>query len=188
MSLGGSFYSPDPEDYYATPWDLNYGHIVKFDHDFIGRAALEKLADQPHRKKVTLLWHPDDFVQVFQRLVQDGPTALHIDLPVAATGRLHYDKVLDGDGKHVGFGTYPAYSYNERAMMSLGSIDEALAVPGTELTLIWGEDGGGTRSGGIVEPHEQISIRVTVAPSPISDTAREYRARSTAELTGEPMA
>ena len=188
MSLGGSFYSPDPEDYYATPWDLNYGHIVKFDHDFIGRAALEELADQPHRKKVTLLWHPDDFVQVFQRLVQDGPTALHIDLPVAATGRLHYDKVLDGDGNHVGFGTYPAYSYNERAMMSLGSIDEALAVPGTELTLIWGEDGGGTRSGGIVEPHEQISIRVTVAPSPISDTAREYRARSTAELTGEPMA
>jgi len=183
MSLGGSFYSPDPADYYATPWDLNYGHIIKFDHDFVGRESLEALATQPHRKKVTLLWHPDDFVEVFQRLVSDGPTALHVDLPVAATGRMHYDKVLDNDGRLVGFGTYPAYSYNERAMMSLGSIDELLAVPGTELFLVWGEDGGGDRSGGIVEPHEQITIRVTVAPTPIGDVAREYRQASNAELT-----
>lgn len=182
MSLGGSFYSANPEDYYATPWDLNYGHIIKFDHDFVGREALEAMVDQPHRKKVTLLWHPDDFAQVFQRLVGDGPTAQHIDLPVAATGRLHYDKVLDQNGSMVGFGTYPAYSYNERSMMSLGSIDEALAVPGTELVLIWGEDGGGSRSGGRVEPHEQVPIRVTVAPTPIGSTAREYRATSNAEL------
>jgi len=183
MSLGGSFYSPNPEDYYATPWDLNYGHIMKFDHDFVGREALEAMADQPHRRKVTLLWHPDDFIQVFQRLVSDGPSAQHIDLPVAATGRLHYDQVLDENGQFAGFGTYPAYSYNERAMMSLGSVDEHLAVPGTQLTLIWGEDGGGSRSGGRVEPHEQVTIRVTVAPTPIGDTAREYRARSNAELT-----
>lgn len=182
MSLGGSFFSEEPSDYYATPWDLNYGHIIKFDHDFVGREALEKLADQPHRKKVTLLWHPDDFTEVFRRLVGDGPTAQHIDLPVAATGRLHYDKVLDDAGTLVGFGTYPAYSYNERAMMSLGSIDEAFAEPGTQLTLVWGEDGGGSRSGGRVEPHEQIRIRVTVAPTPIGDVAREYRVASNAEL------
>jgi glycine cleavage system aminomethyltransferase T len=137
---------------------------------------------------VTLLWHPDDFTQVFQRLVSDGPSAQHIDLPVAATGRLHYDKVLDENGTLVGFGTYPAYSYNERAMMSLGSVDEAFAIPGTELTLVWGEDGGGSRSGGRVEPHVQIEIRVTVAPTPIGDTAREYRARSNAELTAAPSA
>lgn len=182
MSLGGSFYSENPEDYYATPWDLNYGHIIKFDHDFVGREALERLADQPHRKKVTLLWHPDDFTQIYQRLVGDGPSAQHVDLPVAATGRLHYDKVLDADGNLVGFGTYPAYSYNERAMMSLGSIDETLAEPGTQLTLVWGEDGGGSRSGGRVEPHEQVRIRVTVAPTPIGDVARQYRATSNAEL------
>ena len=41
-SLGGSFYSNNIEDYYLTPWDLGYGPIVKFDHDFIGREALEK--------------------------------------------------------------------------------------------------------------------------------------------------
>lgn len=175
MSLGGSFYSENVEDYYATPWDLGYGHIIKFDHDFVGREALERMADQPHRRKVTLIWNPEDFEKVFARLVHDGPTAKHIDLPVAATGRLHYDKVLGPDGEHVGFGTYPGYSYGERLMMSLGSIDEAHAEPGTELTLVWGEDGGGSRSPGVIEPHEQVEIRVTVAPVPVSSAAQAYR-------------
>ena len=36
-------------DYYLTPWDLGYGPFVKFDHDFVGRAALEKMAaSTPH--------------------------------------------------------------------------------------------------------------------------------------------
>jgi glycine cleavage system aminomethyltransferase T len=39
MSLGGSFYSPKVEDYYQAPWDIGLGHLVKFDHDFVGRAA-----------------------------------------------------------------------------------------------------------------------------------------------------
>lgn len=175
MSVGGSFYSPDPADYYLTPYDLGYGHIVKFDHDFVGRKALEEIAEQPHRRKVTLLWHPDDFLKVFSRLLSDGPTAMHIDLPVSATARMHYDKILDAEGHQVGFGTYPGYSYNERAMMSLATVDAEHSEPGTELTLVWGEDGGGTRSAPWIEPHEQVHIRVTVAPAPISDWAREYR-------------
>ena len=35
-TLGGSFQSDNVEDYYLTPWDLDYGRVVKFDHDFIG--------------------------------------------------------------------------------------------------------------------------------------------------------
>ena len=183
MSLGGSFYSADPADYYLTPYDLGYGHIVKFDHDFVGREALEALADRSHRRKVTLLWHPDDFTGVYRRLTDDGPTAMHVDLPVSATARMHYDRVEDADGNLVGFGTYPGYSYNERAMMSLGSVEERFAEPGTELTLVWGEDGGGARSAGWIEPHEQIRVRVTVAPSPVSDVARQYRRVQTAGAT-----
>ena len=48
-SIGGSFVSDDIEDYYLTPWDLGYGSYVKFDHDFIGREALERMADGEHR-------------------------------------------------------------------------------------------------------------------------------------------
>ena len=43
-SIGGSFVSDDIEDYYFTPWDLGYGSYVNFDHDFIGREALEAMA------------------------------------------------------------------------------------------------------------------------------------------------
>ena len=45
-SLGGSFVSDAIEDYYFTPWDLGYGSYVKFDHDFIGREALERMAER----------------------------------------------------------------------------------------------------------------------------------------------
>ena len=44
-ALAGSFVSDNIEDYYLNPWELGYGHIVKFDHDFIGRDALE--TDRP---------------------------------------------------------------------------------------------------------------------------------------------
>ena len=59
-SLGGSFYSNDIADYYLTPYDLGYGPFVKFDHDFVGRAALETMAANPPRTKVTLVWNGDD--------------------------------------------------------------------------------------------------------------------------------
>jgi vanillate/3-O-methylgallate O-demethylase len=175
MSLGGSFYSPKVEDYYATPWDIGHGHLIKFDHDFIGREALQHMADQPHRRKVTLVWNAQDVLHVFQRLLEDGPTAMHIDLPVSATARLHYDKVLNQDGKVVGLAHYPGYTLNERAMMSLGSVDEAYSQPGTEVVLVWGEEDGGKKSAPWIEPHVQVKIRATVAPSPISQAAREYR-------------
>ena len=64
----------DIEDYYATPWDLGYGHLVKFDHEFVGREALETMVDEPHRSKVTLVWNADDVLGVFQRLFEDGAT------------------------------------------------------------------------------------------------------------------
>ena len=175
MSLGGSFYSSNVEDYYATPWDIGLGHLIKFDHDFIGRAALERMTDKPHRRKVTLLWNTEDVLKVFQRLFNNERLAMHIDLPLSATARLHYDKVLSTDGKVIGLAHYPGYTVNERAMMSLGSVDETYSRPGTEVVLIWGEENGGEKSAPWIEPHVQVKIRATVAPSPVSRAAQEYR-------------
>ena len=45
-SLGGSYVSKNIEDYYVTPHEMGYGSFVKFDHDFIGREALEKMKDR----------------------------------------------------------------------------------------------------------------------------------------------
>jgi vanillate/3-O-methylgallate O-demethylase len=178
MSLGGSFYSPDVTDYYLTPYDLNYGHLVKFDHDFVGRSRLEELKDRPHREKVTLVWNADDVMDVLQSQFEAGESSekpLPITMPLAAIGRLHYDKVIDARGEVIGLSTYPAYSANERAFLSLASIDPDNAAPGNEVAFVWGEDGGGSRSPGRIEPHRQVKIRATVAPAPISRAAQSYR-------------
>src|SRR5699024_3144308 len=60
VTLEGSFESDDVEDYYCTPWDLGYGHLIKNQRDFIGKQALETMAHKPHRRKVWLEWNNDD--------------------------------------------------------------------------------------------------------------------------------
>jgi vanillate/3-O-methylgallate O-demethylase len=174
-SLGGSFYSDDIADYYLTPYELGYGPFVKFDHDFVGRAALEKMADSPRRKKVTLVWNGDDVAGVFGSLFRRGEDiSKYIDLPLANYSTLPYDKVLK-DGETVGISTYTGYTYNERALVSLALVDAKHGELGTELRLVWGEEGRGS-SKPTVERHAQVQIRVTVAQTPISEVARvSYR-------------
>ncbi len=65
----------------------------------------------------------------------------------------------------VGLSTYTGYSFNERAMLSLGIVDVD-AETGTEVTLVWGEEGGGS-SKPTVERHAQAEIRAVVSPVPI---------------------
>ena len=86
-SLGGSFYSNDITDYYLTPYDLGYGPFVKFDHDFVGRAALEKMADNQKRKKVTLVWNGEDVAQVFGSLFQRPRTSTSTSICRSRTTR-----------------------------------------------------------------------------------------------------
>src|SRR5438034_101397 len=71
-SLGGSFVSNNIEDYYTNPYELGYGPFVKFDHDFIGRDALEKISKAPQRRKVTFAWNADDVLKVFKSLLESG--------------------------------------------------------------------------------------------------------------------
>jgi vanillate/3-O-methylgallate O-demethylase len=170
-SLGGSYYSDNVEDYYLTPWDLGYGFMVKFDHDFTGREALEKIAKNPRRKKVTLAWNGDDTTKIVGSLFQKGENYKTLDLPLTNYASLSYDKVSVG-GKMAGFSTFSSYSYNERTMLSLGILDTEHAEVGTEVTLLWGEQDGGS-SKPTVERHKQIEIRATVGPVPYGRDARE---------------
>jgi vanillate/3-O-methylgallate O-demethylase len=176
-SLGGSFYSDDITDYYLTPYDLGYGPFVKFDHDFVGRSAVEKMAGNQKRKKVTLVWNGDDVARVFGSLFKSGgDIAKYIDLPLANYSTLPYDEVLK-DGRPVGISTYTGYTYNERALVSLAMMNVDHAAIGTNVTVVWGEKDRGS-SKPTVERHTQAEIRATVAPIPISDVARvSYRPR-----------
>ncbi len=173
-SLGGSLYSDDIEDYYMTPYALGYGHIVKFDHDFIGREALEKMAGESHRKKVTFAWNSDDVVEVFRSLLEPGENYKYIDLPQSNYTSATYDKVLS-KGEVIGISMFSGYSYNERSMLSVGVVDPDIEI-GTEVTLVWGEEGGGSQKT-TVERHEQTEIRAIVSPVPYSKAAREEYAK-----------
>jgi vanillate/3-O-methylgallate O-demethylase len=168
--LGGSFYSNNIEDYYVTPYEIGYGPFVKFDHDFIGREALEKIADKPHRKKVTFAWNSEDVAKVLASLLSTGDHYKYIDLPLSNYASSSFDKVMRR-GKVVGASMFSGYSYNERSMLSLGIVDPDIAV-GTELTLVWGEEGGGSKKT-TVERHKQAEIRAVVSPVPYSKVARE---------------
>jgi vanillate/3-O-methylgallate O-demethylase len=175
-SLGGSFYSDDISDYYVTPYELGYGSFVKFDHDFVGREALEKMVADPTRKKVTLAWNADDVAGAMRTMFRKEDRAKYIDLPLSNYSTWPNDKVLN-DGKMVGVSTFSGYSSNESSMLSLAMVDVEQSEPGTEVTLVWGEEGGGSAKP-VVERHAQTEIRATVAPAPYAEVVRtSYRPR-----------
>jgi glycine cleavage system aminomethyltransferase T len=173
-SLGGSFYSDNIEDYYLSPWDLGYGKIVKFDHDFVGREALEKMAGKAHRQKVTLALNDDDVNRAIGTMFQKEKRAKYFDFPSAVYAMLPYDKVTK-NGKTIGLSTWCGYSWNEGKMLTLAMLEPEYAEPGTEVTFVWGEEGGGSAKP-TVERHVQTEIRAIVSPVPYSEVARkEYR-------------
>jgi len=85
------------------------------------------------------------------------------------------------DGKVVGLSTYSGYSSNDRSWLSLAMLDEAHSVPGTEVTLVWGEENGGSRKP-LVESHVQMEIRAIVSPCPYAEVARNRIALGPASL------
>jgi syringate O-demethylase len=170
--LGGSFHSDNIEDYYFTPFELDYGRIIGFDHDFIGREALEKMiADGVHerRRKVTFVWNGDDMAAAVGSMFHAGPGAKFFNLPMSLYDTFHADRV-EANGSVVGISTWTGYSANERAMLSLGTIDAGFATPGTEVTVMWGEDKPSSKVQ--VEDHKPVAIRATVMPAPLVEKAR----------------
>ncbi|MFT4470224.1 vanillate/3-O-methylgallate O-demethylase [Arthrobacter sulfonylureivorans] len=171
-AVAGSFVSDKIEDYYLNPWELGYGHMVKFDHDFIGREALEKIDPATQRKKVTLEWNADDVAKIFASLFDaDGTSYKYFDLPLANYGSSNYDAVLDAAGETIGLSMFTGYSANEKKALSLATVD-ADVPEGTEVTVVWGEPDGGSRKT-TVEPHQQLNVRAIVSPVPYSSAVRQ---------------
>jgi vanillate/3-O-methylgallate O-demethylase len=173
-ALAGSFVSDDIEDYYTNPFELGYGHMVKFDHDFHGREALEALDPEAQRRKVTFAWNKEDLGDILANTGDgDGDGYMQFDMPIANYGSSSFDAVKDADGTIVGASMFAGYSANEHSALSLGVVDPNVPL-GTELTLTWGEPGGGSKKP-TVQPHQQKDVRVIVSPVPYAETVRnEY--------------
>ncbi len=158
--LHGTFWSDDIADYYTTPFELGYGRSVSFNHDYHGRAALERLKDEPHRQRVTFELAPEDVAKAM------GP-----DLDYYLSyGRYR----VESGGKTVGYGCYTANIAPVGRVLSLGLVDPAFAAPGTEVTFVWGEHPGYGAPADVDKGFHRI--RAIVCPSPYAEVARtSYR-------------
>ncbi|MFB6252945.1 MAG: aminomethyl transferase family protein [Halobellus sp.] len=169
-SIGGSYSAEEISGYYVSPIDLGYDHMVTFDHDFVGKEALKAEVTNPERTRVTLVWDDEDAAGLFASLFQDERLPHKIfDLPRDRWGA-HHDEVLS-DGDVVGISKSFAYSYSDRQMISICSIDTEYSEPGTEVTLVWGEKNGESPNP-TVESHTQTEISATVQPSPYLEDSR----------------
>lgn len=169
-SIDGSFDSDDITDYYMSPLELGYGKLVSFDHDFIGRDALEAQADEPHRELVSLQWADEDVVDIYASLFGEGPTQKFMGLPRIGWARANYDRVERG-GELVGTSHSRAYQWDLRSVVSLCRLDPDLTEPGTEVELVWGEprDSPNPKA----ERHEQTRVQATVREAPYSTDRRQ---------------
>ena len=166
LSLEGSFASDTIEDFYVYPWELGYGSIMKFDHDFIGRSALESLTDQPHRRKVWLHWNTDDVTRVWRDgLFGEGKRPKILSIPNVNPATAYYDSVRSGD-REIGVSTWGGYTVNIREVVTIAMVDESEARDGHAVELLWGEPDGGTDRTLMRPPHVQTTIRATISTRP----------------------
>jgi glycine cleavage system aminomethyltransferase T len=173
VQTAGSWERSSLEDYARTPIEMGWGKNVKFDHDFIGRAALEAEAAAPRRTMVTLVWNAEDVADVYDSLLRKGDEPYeYMEMPRNLLGLTWVDKVMVGD-RLVGTATSRCYSYSFREMLSLATIDLDQATPGTAVEVIWGSPG-----------KRQKRIRATVAPAPYKTDNRRADLAKMAPFVG----
>ena len=106
-------------------------------------------------------------------VLSKGEHYKYIELPLSNYGSSSFDAIMKG-GKTVGLSMFSGISYNERSMLSLGVVDPDIEI-GEELTLVWGEENGGTK-----KPPSSATSR----PRSASPCRRCRTPRSRARRTG----
>lgn len=145
---------------YRTPVELNWHRAARFDHDFLGREALEAEVADPKRTIVTLRWNSEDIIDIYASLFRPGEEYKTLDLPAHPHHRgahAHADHVVK-DGKEIGIASGIAYSYYYREVISHCTIATDAAEPGTDVVVKWGDFGGKIKD-----------VRATVARYPYLD-------------------
>ncbi|MET0276816.1 MAG: hypothetical protein ABW198_00665, partial [Pseudorhodoplanes sp.] len=170
LKVKGSFQADRIDAWYRSPVELGWARNIRFDHDFYGRAALEAEVADPKRKLVTLEWDAVDCIDVQASLFRGEEQPFDfMDMPRQQQFCMNAHRVTIGD-RPVGVATSRGFSYTFRRMLSHGVIDVAHAVPGTEVTVLWGDPG-----------MRQKEIRAVVAPSPYKTDNRR------ADLSAVPL-
>lgn len=135
----------DSDLVYRSPFENGWGKMVRWDHEFIGKEALQAELAGNYRTAVTLEWDPDSIAEAVKASMDPTRRVDPIEWPcdydyVLGNGTLHIDSVYDGD-TFVGCSSGRMVSAKTRQMISIGTIDHELAVEGKELEVLWGNKG-----------------------------------------------
>jgi glycine cleavage system aminomethyltransferase T len=169
----------DMDRRYRSPYELGWGHMVNFNHEFPGKAALEREAAKDESRMVTLVWNADDIASLFQEQFSPGEQPVPMELPnniMYSPGlpgqELWADKVLSASGDDIGTSSGRCYTNWSREMLSLATVQTAYADEGTEVTVLWGDPG---------TPQRPIRARVARFPYLTNPTRNEHVDVSTIE-------
>lgn len=142
-AFSGSWDPKDISARFRNPFELGWGRTVRFDHEFVGKSALEKESQDPKRTIVTLEWDAEDVTDIYASLFRHGEEYKYLELPVMPNYRSvlgHTDIVRKGN-RIVGVSSGIAYSYYYRQVISHSVIDRSEAVVGNHVTIDWGDFG-----------------------------------------------
>ncbi|KAF5975360.1 FAD dependent oxidoreductase [Fusarium bulbicola] len=148
-----------PSAHHRTPFDLVWGWLVNFDHDFIGKETLKEIASDPPNALVTLEWNSQDVTDVYASLFCNE-TLDFVEMP-RDRGGVEGSGVYDG-GRLIGCAVSRYYSYWFKKMISLCIIEVKYSTPGTEVMVKWGDNGS-----------PQKMIRAVVRPAPYKEDQRK---------------
>lgn len=161
--LRGSYFSEDVRDYYLSPYELGYGRSISFNHDFIGRDALMAARDNVTRTKVTLVFDREDV----------GRAGADPDRFILDYARYR----VEVGSETIGMTHYLATIFPVDAILGLAVVDKKYAVPGTRVTVAWGEHPGPGTDPAFDPGYTVVGATIEAAPyDPHARTA--YRANS----------
>lgn len=160
MKHTGSVDPADNRARFRTPCEAGWQWMASFNHDFVGREALEREMAHQVRTIATIKWNAEDVVDVYASLLREGEAYKYMEMPspVPQPAGGHADYVTDENGKVIGYSSDAVYSYYYHAMISQVALDMEFKEIGTKVFVQWGDFGGKIKN-----------IRATVEKYPYID-------------------
>lgn len=143
-NISGSLPS-DSDLVFRSPIENGWTKLIRFDHEFIGKEALQKELEGNYKTACSLIWDVNSICEAMKAAFDPTRKVDPIEFPcdydyVLGNGTLHIDEVYDGE-KFVGCSSGRMFSSKTRQMISIGTIEHDIVEEGKEVEILWGNKG-----------------------------------------------